>query len=280
MVNVAGASGAVSGKVKEATQPLLEAALRAAADAGAADPIEALSEMLKQQQHAAKKKGGKGNGGGAPDEAAAYVASNPLGVVRDRVGWLLTFLFGLLLCASVMSGFEELLARELELSFFVPLLIGHGGNSGGQTVSTVIRALGSGAARLGDAPRIIFKEGFSGLCSALICVCALAPYLYYMMGISLRVTTIVSMTLPCLGLLANSLGSALPFIITYLGEPASHSADPLPFCPTPDGHSCTAAAPVCPERPACLLTPTHPSLPHCLQTVAQAAIRPSSLVLS
>ena len=35
---------------------------------------------------------------------------------------LVFFLFGLLVCANVMKGFEELLERELELSFFVPLL--------------------------------------------------------------------------------------------------------------------------------------------------------------
>ena len=53
-------------------------------------------------------------------------------------------------------------ARELELAFFVPLLIGHG-NFSGQVVSTVIRALGSGAATLRDAPRVILKEATAGV---------------------------------------------------------------------------------------------------------------------
>ena len=81
----------------------------------------------------------------------------------QRTLWLLFFLFGLLLCARVMHQFEELLAQELELAFFVPLLIGAGGNSGGQTVSTVIRALGSGSVSIRDAPRVILKEGIAGL---------------------------------------------------------------------------------------------------------------------
>ena len=48
----------------------------------------------------------------------------------QRTPWLLFFSVGLMMCASVMHNFEALLARELELAFFVPLLIGSGGNSG------------------------------------------------------------------------------------------------------------------------------------------------------
>jgi len=132
-----------------------------------------------------------------------------------------------LACASVLADFEALLARELELAFFVPLLIGHGGNSGGQVVSTVIRALGSGAATLRDAPRVVAKEALAGVMQSLVLVCALAPALHLGMGISLRVTTVVSLSLPCLGLLANTLGSALPFAVTYFGRDPAVIVGPL-----------------------------------------------------
>ena len=121
----------------------------------------------------------------------------------------------------------QLLAKEIELSFFVPLLIGHGGNSGGQTVSTVIRALGAGALTLADAPKIIFKEACSGVLSACFCVCFLAPSLKFVMGISTKVVTVVSLTLPCVGFLANALGSALPFAVTYAGKDPAVIVGPL-----------------------------------------------------
>ena len=62
---------------------------------------------------------------------------------------------------------------------------------------------------------------------SLVLVCFLAPALHLGMGISLNVTTIVSMSLPCLGLLANTLGSALPFLVTYLGRDPAVIVGPL-----------------------------------------------------
>ncbi len=60
------------------------------------------------------------------------------------MGWLVFFFGGLLLSTMVVEQFEELLRKQVALSYFVPLLIGHGGNSGSQTVTTVIRALSLG----------------------------------------------------------------------------------------------------------------------------------------
>lgn len=36
---------------------------------------------------------------------------------------------------------QEVIEQQVALAFFVPLIMGHGGNSGSQTVSTLIRAL-------------------------------------------------------------------------------------------------------------------------------------------
>lgn len=126
-----------------------------------------------------------------------------------------------------MGSFEALLAREIELAFFVPLLIGSGGNSGGQTVSTVIRALGSGAVKLSDAPRVIIKEGLAGLMQASCLACVLAPSLTYGMGISENVTTVVCLTLLCLGFGANALGATLTFAIAWTGKDPAVVVGPL-----------------------------------------------------
>lgn len=209
--------------LKREIEPLLEEALQQCDGADVAGFVGAyLLSHAKPGKRAAKAAAGS-----ASDEARAYVASGALDVARQRTGWLLIFLFGLLLCARVMHRFEALLASEIELAFFVPLLIGHGGNSGGQCVSTVIRALGSGAAKLSDAPSIIRKEATSGLIGGLCCVCFLGPYLRYGMGISSKVSAIVAITLPCLGTLANSLGSSLPFLITWLGKDPAVIVGPL-----------------------------------------------------
>lgn len=44
-----------------------------------------------------------------------------------------------MMAAGVVEAFEEVLREHVELSYFVPLLIGHGGNTGSQSNATIIR---------------------------------------------------------------------------------------------------------------------------------------------
>jgi len=203
---------------KHEVEPLLVQAIKAANETGAEDPVTFIGHFML-------KKGAKDDG--QSSDAAAYVNQSAIGAARQRTAWLLFFLFGLLVCANVMHEFEGLLAREIELAFFVPLLIGHGGNSGGQVVSTVIRALGSGAAKLSDGPRVILKEACAGLMQSCVLVCALAPALMYGLGISQNVSVVVSLALPCIGTFANALGATLPFVVTYFGHDPAVIVGPL-----------------------------------------------------
>src|SRR4030095_1328613 len=65
-------------------------------------------------------------------------------VVRKRIGWLLLLFVAGTLTSAVLHRFEDELAAVVALSFFIPLLIGTGGNAGAQTVMTVIRSLALG----------------------------------------------------------------------------------------------------------------------------------------
>ena len=65
-------------------------------------------------------------------------------VVRKRIVWLLLLFVAGTLTSAVLHRFEDELAAVVALSFFIPLLIGTGGNAGAQTVMTVIRSLSLG----------------------------------------------------------------------------------------------------------------------------------------
>ena len=65
-------------------------------------------------------------------------------VVRKRIWWLLLLFVGGTLTSAVLHQFEAELAEVVALAFFIPLLIGTGGNAGAQTVMTVIRSLALG----------------------------------------------------------------------------------------------------------------------------------------
>ena len=157
---------------------------------------------------------------------AHYGAQSFVDISRERTAWLLGFLCVLLVSANIMKSFSELLKDEIELTFFVSMLIGHGGNSGGQTVSAVIRALGSGQVTPRDAGRTVAKETAASFCQSVALAAVVVPALLAM-GITRRVTAVVALALPALGVLANGLGSALPFMALQLGHDPAVVVSPL-----------------------------------------------------
>lgn len=116
------------------------------------------------------------------------------------------FFAGLLLTMVIMESFEEVLAANVELSFFVPLIVGHAGNTGSQAVSTVIRALALNEATLADSKAISTKEFFSGGAIGL-CLAAFAyPLGVHIADIPLRVMFSVALALPAVSCVANLIG--------------------------------------------------------------------------
>ena len=120
------------------------------------------------------------------------------------------FFAGLLLTMVIMESFEETLSENVELSFFVPLIVGHAGNTGSQAVSTVIRALALGEATLGDSIHITTKEfitgGVIGICLGVFSY----PLGVYISGLPLRVMFSVAVSLPAVSCVANLIGAGLP----------------------------------------------------------------------
>ena len=89
-------------------------------------------------------------------------------VVRKRVGWLLLLFVGGTLTGTVLRHFEGELSAVVALSFFIPMLIGTGGNAGAQTVMTVIRSLALGEIRFRDAWKVVLREATTGLTVGLM----------------------------------------------------------------------------------------------------------------
>jgi len=154
--------------------------------------------------------------GGPPEDISSYVHQTFLQVAMTRVGWLSIFLASLSLTALIVNGFEHTLSRQIELAFFMPLLMGHGGNTGGQTVGTMLSGFSSGAMSLKDAPRIIIKELCSGLIMGSFLGVGVGLIAHYVMGISIHVSTVIVFTLPMMSAIASTLGSSIPFLCLFL----------------------------------------------------------------
>lgn len=156
-----------------------------------------------------------------------YTKEGIIATVWTRGGWLTIFFFGLIGAAIVVEQFEHVLKEEVELSYFVPLLIGHGGNTGSQAVATVIRALALGHVSPSNLAFVLVKESMSGLLmgSFLGMLIFLLSLLWD--GISPRVGVVVAVALPVVSMWANLLGGLFPMVAVKLGYNPAVTSAPL-----------------------------------------------------
>ena len=158
-----------------------------------------------------------------------YLEISPWTLWKKRSVWLLLLFVAEAYTSSVLQHFEEALESAIALAFFIPLLIGTGGNSGTQITSTLVRSMALGEVRLRDMGRVIRKEVSTSLLIAL--TLGLAGCLRaWMMGIGMEITLIVSLTLVCITLWSAVVSSVIPLTLKRVGiDPAVVSA---PFIAT------------------------------------------------
>ena len=69
---------------------------------------------------------------------------SPLKISRARLPWLIAGLFGGILAAWVIKQFETSLQKIIALSFFFPVIMAMGGNTGTQAATVAVRGLATG----------------------------------------------------------------------------------------------------------------------------------------
>jgi magnesium transporter len=153
--------------------------------------------------------------GGAEPLDRSYLNSGVISMTRKRIGWLLLLFVTESLTGTVLRHFEAELQAAVALSFFIPLLIGTGGNAGSQTTSTIIRALAVGDIDKKDVLLALWHEVRTGiLLGAGMALIAYFRALAWGTGQALAIT--VSITIFIIVVWANSLGALLPLLAAKL----------------------------------------------------------------
>jgi magnesium transporter len=145
-------------------------------------------------------------------------------VVRKRIGWLLLLFVAETFTGTVLRHFEGELAAVVALSFFIPLLIGTGGNAGAQTVSTIIRSIALGEIRLRNAGRVLVREMSTGaMIGVLVGLVAFGRSLLWGVSIPLALTVAITVLVICTW--STTVGSVIPLLAEKIGvDPAVLSA--------------------------------------------------------
>uniref|UniRef100_A0A7S3JQ26 SLC41A/MgtE integral membrane domain-containing protein n=1 Tax=Aureoumbra lagunensis TaxID=44058 RepID=A0A7S3JQ26_9STRA len=142
----------------------------------------------------------------------------------SRFATLIFFLGCLSLTAIILESWEATLAARVELTFFVPLMIGHGGNTGGSVVGSTVAKLASGQSL--SYSRTLLRE----MSCALLVGAALASATFFFLPfikISAHTSLIVTCAIASITMLATFIGTSLPFLFSFfrldaasLGPPA------------------------------------------------------------
>lgn len=168
-------------------------------------------------------------GGGVQSGGDNYFQMNLLEIARKRVVWLLVLLVTNTITGTIIKSQEDLLAKVVALTAFIPLLTGTGGNVGAQSSTVVIRGMNTDEIRSLGALQVIGREAIAGALLGGMLGTIATVWAYFLQG-QLEVAIAVGASLVAISLLASISGSALPFLFRYLRlDPALMSA---PFITT------------------------------------------------
>jgi magnesium transporter len=156
---------------------------------------------------------------------ASYREASLWELFGKRFPWLLALIGVNLLSSTVIATYAELLETAIALTFFMPLLLGTGGNTGSQAATLVVRALSTDDLDLGDWLRAIGKELLVGAVLGLA-MGACTSLLGFWRG-DWHLALAVALSMAAIVLWANLMGAVLPFILVRLKMDPAVASSPL-----------------------------------------------------
>jgi len=151
---------------------------------------------------------------------AEFGEKSPFRVARSRIPWLLGALAGELGSILVLQNYAHSLQAVVALSFFIPVIMAMGGNTGIQTSSVVVRGLATGEVGFNRFGRHLARElGTALMTGAFLAIC--------LAGISLVVVGdphlawVLSLAMIAVLLIAALVGTGMPLLLHRAGvDPA------------------------------------------------------------
>ena len=203
--------------------PVVDAEMRLVGIVTLDDAIGVLSEEVEEDF--AKM------AGIAPSETP-YLKTSFFSIFKARFPWLLFLMLSATLSSAVLRGFEGALPAVFLL--FTPMIMGTGGNSGGQSSVTVTRAISVGELSFSSLPRVLLKElSVGALTGSLLGVCSFLKLmlidnlLLKNSAVSLSVALAVSLTILATVITAKLIGAALPLLAKKIGLDPAVMASPV-----------------------------------------------------
>lgn len=147
-------------------------------------------------------------------------------ISRARLPWLIAALFGGVFAAVVINQFEASLQTMISLSFFFPVVMAMGGNTGIQAATVVVRGLATGDIGLVNIGKRLWMELRVALINGIICGGILGLIVGFWVG-DYRLGIIVNAALFLIIVLSGIIGAAVPLILQRLNVDPALAAGPF-----------------------------------------------------
>ncbi len=161
-----------------------------------------------------------------------YLKTSVFDLWKARIPWLLFLMISATFSSMLLGSFEAALPGVLIL--FVPMLMGTGGNSGGQSSVTIIREISNGEVEFADLLKVLWKEVRVGVFTGL--TLGLAAFLKLMLldnlimqntAVDIWVSLAVALSLAATVLASKLIGAALPILAKKIGLDPAVMASPF-----------------------------------------------------
>lgn len=147
--------------------------------------------------------------------------------VGKRGPWLAALCISEMFTANALQHYDHVIEAVSKLSYYVPLLISTGGNSGSQSASLIIRGLAVGDVKTSDWARVLVRELGQGLVLGLILAVIGMGRVWLISGEDVSFVFTIGATLIAIPILGCTAGSMLPLLLRRLGVDPATSSTPF-----------------------------------------------------
>lgn len=156
-----------------------------------------------------------------------YMKTSVFEIWKKRIPWLLLLMVSATFTGTIISSFEDALKAVTVLTAFIPMIMGTGGNAGGQASVTIIRGLSLNEIEFRDLLRVLWKEiRVAALCGITLAAANFIK-LIYLDKIEFIVAIVICVTLVVVIMIAKIVGSTLPMFAKKVGFDPAVMASPF-----------------------------------------------------
>ena len=157
-----------------------------------------------------------------------YLKTGVFTLARNRIVWLMVMMISATFTGLIITHFENILATQVVLASFIPMLMDTGGNCGSQVSTQIIRGMAVGDITLGDWFKVVWKEIRVGASvAAVLCFINCIRMLLLVKGITPTITVVVNVTLFITITFAKIIGCLLPMLAKRLKVDPALMASPM-----------------------------------------------------